>query len=293
MMILAAIGPERDHERIVSVGVELAEAHDDELKLVHVAEPAGKEQADDKRAERATESSVAEGALEDARAEGIGESVSITAEGRTGDPVEEVLAEVDRLDPRFLLVGSRRRSPVGKVVFGSVTRSLLFRADCPVVTVTLEVDEPAPRAMESHGPVVAAVDRSPRAERVAREGASLADALGTDLRIVHVLNEREFVELEQTSYEETGRAVPIDEVKEVAADFATQAADHAGVDCTPVGLVGDPAGRIESYAEREDASYVVVSSRRRSSVGKAVFGSVAQSVVLSVDQPVLVTWDDQ
>ncbi len=62
----------------------------------------------------------------------------VVLQGRVGDPVEEVLAEADRRDARYLVVGRRKRSPVGKAVFGSVTQSLLLNAERPVVTVPSE-----------------------------------------------------------------------------------------------------------------------------------------------------------
>jgi nucleotide-binding universal stress UspA family protein len=58
--------------------------------------------------------------------------------GRVGDPVEEILAEADRRSVRYLVIGGRKRTPVGKAVFGSKTQSILLTADQPVVTVMSE-----------------------------------------------------------------------------------------------------------------------------------------------------------
>jgi len=58
--------------------------------------------------------------------------------GRVGDPVEEILAEADRRSVRYLVIGGRQRTPVGKAVFGSKTQSILLTADQPVVTVMSE-----------------------------------------------------------------------------------------------------------------------------------------------------------
>ena len=58
--------------------------------------------------------------------------------GRVGDPVEEILAEADRRSARYLVIGGRKRTPVGKAVFGSKTQSILLEADHPVVTVMSE-----------------------------------------------------------------------------------------------------------------------------------------------------------
>ncbi|MDX1746710.1 MAG: universal stress protein, partial [Halobacteriales archaeon] len=55
--------------------------------------------------------------------------------GLVGQPVEQILGEADRLDVRFIVAGGRKRTAVGKAIFGSVTQSLLLESDRPVVTV--------------------------------------------------------------------------------------------------------------------------------------------------------------
>lgn len=55
--------------------------------------------------------------------------------GRVGEPVEEILAEADRRNATYLVIGGRKRSPTGKALFGSKTQSILLEADRPVVTV--------------------------------------------------------------------------------------------------------------------------------------------------------------
>lgn len=49
---------------------------------------------------------------------------------------------------------------------------------------------------------------------------------------------------------------------------------------------GEPADKIVAVAEEIDADSIVMSGRRRSPVGKALFGSVTQSVLLATDRPV-------
>jgi nucleotide-binding universal stress UspA family protein len=135
--------------------------------------------------------------------------------------------------------------------------------------------------------VVAAVDRSNRGPDVVEEGRRLADAFGDELQVVHVLGQSEFLELERTSVDDTGQPVPMDEVREMAGTIATEAAADVAPDARAVGLVGDAADEIVRYAEAEDARYIVIGGRKRSPVGKAVFGSVTQDVLLSADRPVL------
>lgn len=136
-------------------------------------------------------------------------------------------------------------------------------------------------------PIVAAVDRSERAAAIVREAARLGEAFGEAVEVVHVLARDEFVSLERTQVSETGESVPIDRVVEMAEEIAAEAIRDAGVEAEAVGLMGDPAEEIVSYAADRDASYVVIGGRSRSPVGKALFGSVVQSVLLTAECPVV------
>lgn len=51
------------------------------------------------------------------------------------DVAEQVLAVADELDARMVVVGLRRRTPVGKLLMGSVAQRLLLDAHCPVLAV--------------------------------------------------------------------------------------------------------------------------------------------------------------
>lgn len=135
--------------------------------------------------------------------------------------------------------------------------------------------------------VIAAVDRSDQAGAVVEQARKLADAFETDLQVVHVLSRSELRELERVSFENTGEAVEMERVREAAADIARESAEDIAPEAEAVGLVGDPAQSVVDYVADQDTEYVVVGGRKRSPVGKAIFGSVSQSVLLNVDAPVL------
>ena len=61
-----------------------------------------------------------------------------------------------------------------------------------------------------------------------------------------------------------------------------------GVEFDVADTSGDPADVILDVAEDIDADLVVLGGRRRSPAGKALFGSVTQSVILHADRPVMV-----
>lgn len=54
----------------------------------------------------------------------------------TGEDVAEaVLDVVSGVDAELLVIGARRRSPVGKLFMGSVTQSIILHAEVPVLVV--------------------------------------------------------------------------------------------------------------------------------------------------------------
>jgi nucleotide-binding universal stress UspA family protein len=72
-----------------------------------------------------------------------GRSISATFEVevcRTESVAERLLDATRRLEASLLVIGLRRRSPVGKLVLGSVSQELLLGADCPVVAVKADDD---------------------------------------------------------------------------------------------------------------------------------------------------------
>jgi len=133
-------------------------------------------------------------------------------------------------------------------------------------------------------PVVAAVDQSERARSVVQRAKQLADDAGVSLHVVHV-GEAE-VPSPEGGYD-------ADREKRLSARKATNIARNIGQDVVdieafePVGLEGNPAEELLEYSTAEDAEYIVVSARKRSPVGQAVFGSVTQSVLLNGDRPVV------
>ena len=61
--------------------------------------------------------------------------VSLYAED---EPADLIVSQAEQHDARLIVIGLRRRSPVGKMLLGSTAQAVLFNAPCPVLSVRAE-----------------------------------------------------------------------------------------------------------------------------------------------------------
>jgi len=64
--------------------------------------------------------------------------------------------------------------------------------------------------------------------------------------------------------------------------------DSEGIAYEVADTSGDPADQLLDTASTVDADLIVVAGRKRSPAGKALFGSVTQTVILNAGRPVMV-----
>lgn len=63
------------------------------------------------------------------------EGITVEVRREHADPAETILAVADEIGADGIVMAGRKRTPVGKVLFGSVTQSVLLNADIPVTVV--------------------------------------------------------------------------------------------------------------------------------------------------------------
>ncbi|PSP88472.1 universal stress protein [Halobacteriales archaeon QS_4_66_20] len=137
MAVLAAIGEERRSNRVLAVAADLAGAHGERLDVLHVV-PEGEFETHKAAIEEfsfAQEEQSAATFAEKVAEETLDDTADVSGVGRVGDPVEQTISVLEETDPRYLVIGGRRRSPAGKAVFGSRTQDILLRSPIPVMTV--------------------------------------------------------------------------------------------------------------------------------------------------------------
>jgi nucleotide-binding universal stress UspA family protein len=140
MTILAAVDGEHDEDPVVQTAYDLATAYGDRLVVLHVMD--NEEFAD---RQESTPEYYLENAEETARNVGrrvtrgsLGGIGSTEFHGEVGPVAETVIDVAWDLDARYLVIGGRQRSPVGKALFGSIAQTILTDAGRPVVSVVTQ-----------------------------------------------------------------------------------------------------------------------------------------------------------
>jgi nucleotide-binding universal stress UspA family protein len=123
--------------------------------------------------------------------------------------------------------------------------------------------------------ILTAIDGEAGSRAAIQHGRDLAQAFGDELVVMHVRPE--------TDTRDEARAVAQDLVNEIIDDERA----------TVVGRLGEPDARILREADDRDARYIVLGSRKQTPVGKALFGSVAQIVLLNTDRAVVIVSDSE
>ena len=135
--------------------------------------------------------------------------------------------------------------------------------------------------------ILVCYDGSPVADEVLTTGIKMGKAFLTDMYIFTSISPRkdskekfEFITDEQQK--------EIDNAKK-EAEKACQIARDEGLECKAhVTMEGKDAGEdIINYAQQINAEYIVIGVRTRSRVGKLIFGSTAQWVILNSHCPVM------
>ncbi|MFB6068998.1 MAG: universal stress protein [Halobacterium sp.] len=128
---------------------------------------------------------------------------------------------------------------------------------------------------------------SERVEPMAATTADVAGPTGASVTLAHVFTNQQYRDARVNIGADEGDVDPdaVARRHETNREIASLL-DDAGVDHQIRGRVGEHGESIVELAGDVDADLAVVGGRKRSPTGKAVFGSTAQTVLLSSPCPV-------
>lgn len=139
MVIVAAIDPDEHASTVVNEALSLASAFDDPTHVVHVMTEM---EANERRRGTAAEeggpiNETGEKAIAAQVAKEVVGDLSNELEfvGLVGEPSNKIVEYVRESDARYVVIGPRKRSPAGKVIFGSVAQQVLLNSSVPTVSV--------------------------------------------------------------------------------------------------------------------------------------------------------------
>lgn len=194
-------------------------------------------------------------------------------------PSDDVVRVAEEIGAGLIVLGTRGRGGVRRALMGSVSDSVVRHAHCPVMMVRGE-------AVVFPNKILVATDRSEEAELAARTAADLAKSSGSELHVVHVAHmERVFAtepEIEALVQQRAQEARELldEEVERIEAAGGTPAQTHL--------KVGKPDAEITHLAEELGAGLIILGSRGRGGIRRALMGSVSSSVVQHAHCPVMV-----
>ena len=209
---------------------------------------------------------------------------------KSGDIRQELLGIVEEKEIDLVVMGSRGRSHVQRLLLGSVTERMLRKLHVPILTVSHLEPE---RELHKPGPVplkklLYATDLADGSEAGLEFSIRLARGLNAHLTVVHVVQP-----LDAAMYGiETAGYLP---------DYATEARAQASerlnrlvalvsdgsVPITTVLADGVAYERIHALAAGQNADLVVINLQGKGRLDRALLGTTAERVIRTATVPVL------
>lgn len=181
-------------------------------------------------------------------------------------------------DARMIVMGSRGRGALDRILLGSVSRGVLHHAHCPVAII--HVDEASP--IDSSAPVVLGIDGSPASEAATAFAFEEASLRGAPLIALHAWSDVAvfpILGMDWRTYQDQGEEL----LGERLAGWQDQYPD---VRVTRRLVCDKPAHWL--LDESQHAQLVVLGSHGRGGFGGMLLGSVSSAVAQSARVPVIV-----
>ena len=203
---------------------------------------------------------------------------------RRGRPADEILALAEEMDAGLLILGSRGKGRIERLLLGSVSEEVVHHAPCPVLLVRGGEGAWPPRR------VIFGDDGSGAARVAGDLGASVGGLFGARGVLVRAYPRLPEVDLEGRAYDprlvSDAMSRAERELRERAKELQERLGERPRVRLT----VGEAAEALLEAAGEQDgeAALVAVGSRGLGALERLRLGSVSTKVVRAAPGPVLV-----
>jgi nucleotide-binding universal stress UspA family protein len=263
----------------VVTALELAKALDAQVDVLHaftmlgMADSGGYTAAQLQQFETNARADLSQAADAIGRAGRLGESLLAP-----GEPSQQILRAAESHKADLIVLGSRGRRGLSRMVLGSTAEHVLRKAHVPV----LVIKEPNTRPLATIG---VAVDLGEDSTRVVATSFELASALGAKVHLLHayapvvVPNEYGAGTIPYESLHEKAREA----LRDLASPY-----EHSPAMGKCVVQLGDPTTVILELTEQLKLDLVVLGTQAKQGFTRLVAGSVAESVLRQSPAPVLI-----
>lgn len=193
-----------------------------------------------------------------------------------------VIAEyADDQDVDLIVMGTRGRRGMDRLLMGSVAEEVVRTTACPVLTVR---DGAAVAPGQAFRRILVPVDFSEPSHLALDHAKELAMTYGAEINLLHVVEDL----MLPTAYgvEPIGFSVPdiVDNSEDALRQLAEEEIgyEHVVVESLP----GYPSTTILDYIDERDVDLVVIATHGRTGIDRLLLGSVAEKVVRRAPCPV-------
>lgn len=202
--------------------------------------------------------------------------VAITSHLEHGSASWAILHHADGAD--LVVVGTRGRGPVTSVLLGSVSRTVVSRAEIAVAVISRTTSR-------RDGPIVVGVDDSPDARAALRWAAEHARRSGTKLKVVHAFQPRHLAGLFGVAKLQPDVLWRNEATAALRSLIETELRGPLEVDLEAVATQVGPADGLLDAAD--GAALIVLGTRGGGGAATILLGSVGSEVLRRATSPVI------
>lgn len=204
--------------------------------------------------------------------------------------VDTVLEYVDGHDIDFVVMGTRGRRGIGRLMLGSVANRAIRQAPCPVMTVRAETEKAVNASHMNYQDILVPIDFSEYSRKALRLSKDVAARHGAHLQLMFIAEKRVVPTFSDTGLPGVSVVEMDPDIVENAQDALREVDEHVGgpsVESTYHVQEGEVAQEIVDFAETNETDLVVMATRGQTGITRFVLGSNTERVVRAAPCPVL------
>ena len=217
------------------------------------------------------------------------EGVAVEIQAALGRPAEQILQVSEEEGCGLIAMSTHGRNPISRSILGSVTDKVIHTSKVPVLTVTPERGKSYQEGSTTVTTVVVPLDGSELAEGALPYAEELAQTLSLDILLARA------VKTDLPTYSEGEFSVWEPSLTEDMTQEATTYLAGVAESLSSKGLTvrsevvqGAPAQALLNLAQKTEQNLIAMTTRGRSGLSRWLMGSVAEALVRSSGDPVLV-----